>query len=129
MEIGRKKIVILPLENVTDTATGKEQPEDVTDFRIRKDVIDRLKALKSVSRVIITSEKDDKEFLPMMKAVEFFVFVYCNTAVMVTSSLDELAETLPHSLKRKELMLSVGDKAAAEYFNTDYITLEDFLNL
>ena len=129
MDLLRKKIVILSLGSIINTASGKEEQEDITDFRIRKEILDKLNTIKGLSRVVVIHGLNEKEFLPMLKALEFFIFVYCKTAVSCMASCDGLMDSLPHNLRRKDVILSVGSNEASELLNSDYVTKEDFLSL
>lgn len=127
MDITRKKLVIIPLESLTVTASGKPYPEDVSDFRIRLDVLDRLRKLRALSRIVITYGVDGRDFHAMLKAVEFFVFVYNKVAATCRKDCVGLMEDLPHSLRKKDFILSVGDHVAEEALGIDYMNLYDFL--
>ena len=123
MDIGRKKIVILPIDCLVVTASGKEEAEDVTDFRLRGDVLDRIAACRNLSRVIIIGVDD----LAKLKAIEIFVFIHCNAATLTVDEADEVMLLLPHNIRKRELMLSVGSKSVAKALDCDYISLEDFV--
>ena len=126
MDLPRKKIIIIPISDLTATVSGKDVAEDVTDYRIRKEMLDRLCSMGNISRVVVTHDYDEKRFLPMLKAVEILVFVYCKTACSCMASCDELMESLPHSLRRKEVIFSL-DQQVADMLKVDYLDVEDFL--
>lgn len=123
MDIGRKKIVILPIDCIVVTASGKEKAEDITDFRLRLDVLDRIAAYKNISRVIILGVDD----VAKLKAIEIFVFIHCFAATLTVDAADEVMPLIPHNIRKKELLLSVGSKSVAKALDCDYISLNDFV--
>ncbi len=163
MDINKKKVLFIDLDDtLIKTVSGDTFPRDVTDFQIRKEVVDKIRSLKDLQRVVIVSNQGgipeyqtEEDFKAKMKAVEFFVFVYCNVAVSSyycadtdksnprrkpnTGMFEEALLTMLPSLRKKELMLMVGDasgkpndfsnsdKKAAENFGIDYMDVEDFV--
>ena len=127
MDLVRKKIIIINLKDLIATASGKDTPEDVTDFRIRKEVLDRLVSLRNISRVIITHDLDEKAYMPQLKAVEFFVFVYCKTAALTLRDVSCMMDRLPHNQRKREHILSL-DPEAAELLEVESMTIEEFLS-
>lgn len=68
------------------TISGKTFPEDVTDFRIRKEVIDKItEKLPNLERIAIVSNQggideyvDEEEFNAKLKAIVEFVYLYAS---------------------------------------------------
>lgn len=163
MDINKKKILFIDLDGtLIRTASGKTFAEDVTDFRIRKDVLDKIRSMKNLLRVEIVTNQggipqylSEEDFMAKLKAVEFFIFCYCKVAVGThycislddkdpnrkpnTGMLDDTMETLPPNIRKKDLMLMVGDasgkegdfsdsdRRTAENFGIDYMDVEDFV--
>lgn len=116
------------------TASGKSEPEDLTDFRVRKDIVDRIKHSRLTRVVIIGRDSyglNKDEMNTVLKTVEFFVFAYNTIAVSSHHNknvFEEVEGTLPGNLKRRENMLMVdNDPTLAEELDIDYINLNDFL--
>lgn len=127
MEIQRKKILFVPLAGIIERGES--------GLHVRKDVMRRMRSLKNIVRVAVVTDGNDSGdfFKAFLKAVEFFVFCYCKTAVSThyktddTSVIDDVMKTLPHGLRKRELMVMVGDKESAERFGIDFIEMEDFV--
>ena len=74
------------------TASGKTFAEDATDFRIRKDVLDKIRELNQENDLefiaIVTNQGgipqyiSERDFLAKFNAIETFVDEYINTLVM-----------------------------------------------
>ena len=121
MDLNRKKVLFIPLE---DTLT---EGGDVTEFRVRREVLDRIRKT-NISRVaIIYDEQQDEDFNTKVKSVVFFVFAYCKVAVTshrrTESVVEDVMNILPHNLRRKDVLLSVGEKIEG----MDYIDLKTFI--
>ena len=163
MDVNKKKVLFIDLDDtLIKTVSGETFPKDVTDFQIRKEVVDKIRSMQGLQRVAIVSNQGgipefgtEEDFKAKMKAIEFFVFVYCGVAVSShycigmdktnprrkpnTGMLEEVVETLPRALRKKECMLMVGDatdkeknfsdsdKMAAENFDIDYLDINDFI--
>lgn len=120
MDLNRKKVLLIPLDNALTAGGG------LTDFHVRRAVLDRIRQLNISHVVIIVGESDDKDFNSKVKAIQFFVFAYCKIAVGTNKRsnglIGEVMEHLPHSMRKKECFVSVGEKITG----VDYISLEDF---
>jgi len=163
MDLNKKKVLFIDLDDtLIKTVSGDTFPRDVTDFQIRKEVVDKIRSMQGLQRVAIVSNQGgipefitEEDFKAKLKAIEFFIFVYCNVAVSShycadkdktnprrkpnTGMFDEVVETLPRALRKKECMLMVGDatdkeknfsdsdKMAAENFDIDYLDINDFI--
>ena len=130
MDINRKKVLFLPL----DVLTQSESPKDITEFRVRTDIVDRIKSSR-IARVAIVSRLDypfsKSDMKTLLKTMEFFVFSYCQVAVSshyVGNFFKEVLESLPNNLKHTEHMLVVDrDSMLADELDIDYMNLNDFL--
>lgn len=121
MNIDRKKVLLIPLEGVLTEGGG------VTEILLRRELLDRIRRMNISHVAIITGESDDKDYQVKVKTVEYFVFVYCKTAVSTHQVgerlFDEIAGRLPHNQRKKEVFLSVGCRIDG----VDGLSLEDFL--
>ena len=121
MDITRKKVLFISLDNVLADDKG------ITDFHVRRDILDRIRSLNISRVVIIYPHSEDKDFFAKVKAIEFFVFAYCKTAVSTICQKEDMVEditdTLSSGLKKKELFVSIG----CEVDGIDHIKMEDFL--
>lgn len=162
MDINKKKVLFIDLDDtLTHTCSGDTFPNDITDYRLDLDVINRIRSMRSLQRIAIVSNQGgipdivkEEDFKAKIKGVEFFLFVYCGVAVSShycadtdkknprrkpnTGMLEEVMSTLPYALRKKEVMLMVGDasgkpndfsdsdKMTAENFGIDYLDVEDF---
>lgn len=120
MDINRKKVILIP-ESVLTEIGG------LTDLKLRRDILNRIRNMNVQRVAIILSESEDEDYISRVKTMEFFVFSYCKTAVSShhrgDTLLDEITAMLPHSLRKRECMLSVGEKTPM----LDYISVEDFV--
>ena len=121
MDLNRKKVLFIPLEGTLTEGGG------VTEFRVRREVLDRIRKT-NISRVaIIYDEQKDSDFNTKVKSVEFFVFAYCKVAVTSHRRCDDIVDVvmniLPHNLRRKDVLLSVGEKIEG----MDYMDLKTFV--
>ena len=122
MDLSNKKIAVFRLVDIAGSGSG------VTDFHIREDLLRRICENRSITRIIIIHDNDEREYLAQTKAVEMFVFIYCKTAVFCKPRKEDFMNLLPQGIRRKENIVCIGDRQAAEETGADYITLEDFLS-
>ena len=87
MDLEKKKILFADLDGtLIVTASGKTFAEDATDFRIRKDVLDRIRALSPyISRLVIVTNQagipqyvSNEDFQAKLYAVVEFIRRYCD---------------------------------------------------
>ena len=162
MDLKKKKILFIDLDDtLIRTSSGETFAQDVTDFRLRKDVLDKIKSEAFMRVAIITNQGgipqyiSEEDFVAKIKTIEFFVFSYCKVAVSChfcasmdkedprrkpnTGMLQEVMSTLPNGLRKKEVMLMVGDASGngawcdsdlkrAENFGIDYMDINEFVN-
>ena len=151
MDINKKKVLLIDLDGtLIKPVEGKIFPKDITDFRIRKDVADRIRSLKNVVRVAIVSNQggipeyvDEADFIAKIKTIEFFLFAYCKVAVSShyctdkddshrrkpdIGMLEEVTETLPHNLRDKSKMLMIGDASGKEgdFFDSNLMAAKNY---
>ena len=86
MEWKNKKVVLLRLENVLASfPKGKCKPQDVTDIRLEANILDALKTMPSLCRLVILYDDfeplHEKERLALVKGIEFFLFCLLSVAV------------------------------------------------
>ena len=163
MDLNKKKVLFIDLDDtLIKTVSGESFPRDVTDFQIKKDVVDKIRSMKGLQYVAIVSNQGgipeyvtEADFKAKLKAVEFFLFVYCNVAILSyycadtdksnprrkpnVGMLEDVVSVLPHNLRRKDMMLMVGDasgkaddwsssdRETAENFDIDYLDVNDFV--
>lgn len=164
MDLSKKKILFIDLDDtLIETVSGDVFPRDITDFKFKLEVLDKIRTM-NLSRVCIVTNQGgipeyvaEEDFKAKLKAIEFFMFLYCGVPVSSvycasrdpendmrkpnTGMLKESVKGLPKSLRREEVMLMVGDasgkegdhsdsdKRAAENFHIDYLDVSDFVNL
>ena len=119
MDNNRKKVLLIPFDGILT----KEHT-----FDINKGICDKIRRMPNVQRVAIIADKSDDAFYnARKKSVEFFVFMYCNTAVSTHERGDGMVESimdmLPHNIRKKDYMLSVGEKIEG----IDYVEPNDFV--
>ena len=115
----KKKVIITDL----DTLIGKK--EDITEFSFDREVLDRIARQKGLMRLAVINDRKDN--FPQVKAVEFFIFTYCQIAVSTHTSkdvVDEVFSSVPHSMRKTDTMIKVGGEKIE---GMDYITREDFI--
>lgn len=99
----------------------------LTDFHVDRVLLDRIRSLNLSRVAIIAGESGDKDYNAKVKTVEFFVFCYCKTAVSTHARTETIVEDimakLTHSLRKKELIFSVGER----FGDIDFISKEDFI--
>lgn len=150
MDIKKKKVLFVDLDGtLITTSSGNTFAQDVTDFRVRKDVLDRIREL-NVSRVAIVTNQggipqhiSEDDFIAKLKTIEYFVFTYCKIAVSShycssldnedprrkpnTGMMEEVMDTLPRSLCNKEQMLMIGDASGnGAWSDSDLMTARNF---
>ena len=84
MNLNEKKILFADLDGtLITTASGKTFAEDWTDFRIRKEVLDKIKALGKLQFVYVVSNQggipeyiSEEEFLAKLNGILEFVSSY-----------------------------------------------------
>lgn len=121
MDLNRKKVLFIPIEGVL------VESGNVMDLNFRRDVLEKIRHL-NISRVaIMVDDSEEKDYFTKIKTVEYFVFVYCKTAVSIHKNnegvVGEVMGMLPHNIRKKETFLSVGCKLDG----IDSLSLEDFL--
>ena len=121
METAYKKIIIFSLGDLVENTT-----DDVTEFKFRKELLDRINQHKNILWVLITHDKDEREYMPQLKAVELFVFTYCKKAVCCHRTRNGVLDVLPHNLRKRDLMFTLDKEMATEH-GMDYIDINDFL--
>ena len=163
MDLNKKKVLFIDLDDtLIKTVSGESFPRDCTDFQIKKPVVDVIRSMKGLQRIAIVSNQggipefvSEEDFKAKLKAVEFFLFVYCGDVAVSSvycadidkenprrkpniGMFEEVLNTLPYHLRKKELMLMVGDasgkkddysdsdKMAAKNFGIDYMDVNDF---
>lgn len=84
----KKKILFADLDGtLIKTASGMAFPEDITDFRIRLDVLNKIKSL-GIRRLAIVSNQggipeyvNREDFLVKLECISDFITKYCNCLV------------------------------------------------
>ena len=161
MDLKKKKVLFIDLDDtLIKTSSGETFAQDITDFRVRKDVLDKIRELNICRVAIVTNQGgipdfvSEEDFRAKLKAIEFFVFAYCKIAVSShfcasvddndprrkpnTGMLEEVWQSIPSSLRKRDLMLMVGDASGgdawsdtdlrtAENFSIDYMDINDFV--
>lgn len=151
MDFREKKVLFLDVDGtLITTATGEVFAKDITDFRVRKKVLDIIKA-SNISRVALVMNQggipefvSEEDFIAKLKTLEFFVFTYCKKAVSShycasqdkddprrkpnTGMLEEAVATLPSKMRDKACMLMVGDASGKEgdWSDSDKMTAENY---
>lgn len=140
MEWKNKKVVLLRLENVLASfPKGKCKPQDVTDIRLEANILDALKTMPSLCRLVILYDDfeplHEKERLALVKGIEFFLF--CLLSVAVESKgpeqrhvrwFDGLMGTLPKGIGNNGNILYVGsadEEQTAKELGVDFVTAEN----
>lgn len=146
-----KKILFIDLDDtLIKTVSGKTFPEDVTDFRIRKDVLDKIRTMNSFRYIFIVTNQggigefvDRYDFETKLESVKKFVSGYCRvtTLALYCSSLDKndpMRKPNTGMLERvwsylglrfdKSEALMVGDASGkpGDYSDSDKKTAENF---
>lgn len=84
MELTGKRILFADLDGtLIQTASGKTFAEDVTDFRIRKDVLDKIKCMDELSFLVIVTNQggipqyvSKKDFEAKLWGISQFIQAY-----------------------------------------------------
>lgn len=131
------------------TASGKTFAEDLTDFRIRKDVLDKINEIPRLFAIIIVTNQggipqyiSKEEFELKLKTIQFFIKEYTNKNVVTRycASLDKndprrkpnigmLEETVGKFCDwMKGAILMIGDASGkpGQFSDSDKKTAENF---
>lgn len=87
MNLSEKRIAFFDLDGtLIETVSGKTFAEDVTDFRIKKNVLDKIKEMKSLRIVCIVTNQggipeytSKKDFEAKLKGIQEFIQAYLNS--------------------------------------------------
>lgn len=132
-----KKYIFIDLDGtLINTVSGKTFAEDVTDFRIRKNVLDKLKEMKPEFIFIVTNQggipkyTTEGDFRAKLSAIAKFTGLYTRvpTQAMYCASMDKdnpyrkpntgMLETLLKTYVKKvpdfKEMLMIGDASGKE---------------
>lgn len=99
MDISKKRILFCDLDGtLIKTISGKPFAEDVTDFRLRKDVLDKIRSVASIAHIAIVTNQggipkfvSKRDFEAKLKAVGMFLTMYtgCPVRAAYCDSLDK----------------------------------------
>lgn len=86
MELEHKKILFADLDDtLIKTVSGKTFPEDVTDFRIRKDVLDKIKCMDGLCFLVVVTNQGGipehvlkHDFEAKLFGISHFIQAYLN---------------------------------------------------
>lgn len=86
MDLNEKKILFTDLDGtLITTASGKTFAEDCTDFRIRKDVLDKIKCMDGLRFLVIVTNQggipqyiSKKDFEAKLYGISHFIQAYLN---------------------------------------------------
>lgn len=86
MNLNEKKILFADLDGtLITTASGKTFAEDCTDFRVRKDVLDKIKCMEGLSFLVIVTNQggipqyiSQKDFEAKLWGIAKFIQAYLN---------------------------------------------------
>ncbi len=86
MNLKEKKILFADLDGtLITTASGKTFAEDCTDFRIRKDVLDKIKTMEGLRFLVVVTNQGDipqyvskKDFEAKLYGIAHFIQAYLN---------------------------------------------------
>lgn len=98
MELNSKKILFADLDGtLIRTASGKTFAEDVTDFRIRKDVLDKIKGMNGLRFLVIVTNQGGipqyvtkKDFEAKLFGIAKFIQAYLNKRSAIISDDDDV---------------------------------------
>lgn len=98
MELTGKRILFADLDGtLIQTASGKTFAEDVTDFRIRKDVLDKIKCMKELRYLVIVTNQggipqfvSQKDFEAKLWGIAKFIQAYLNKRSAFVSDDDDV---------------------------------------
>lgn len=135
-----KRVLFLDVKDMVTIPSGKDMPEDITDFRLRKDRLDLLRDSGAYRVNIMEYAPVTESYLDidMLKArlyiIGNFVMQYTSASVVCKLSetdLDEaflrLADTVNENdyLKDKEDWAIIGNKELADRMETENIGWEE----
>lgn len=153
MDLNTKKILFADLDGtLIKTASGKTFAEDCTDFRIRMDVLDKIKGIKSLEAIIIVSNQggipdfvDESDFRVKIYTINTFIQRYCHKLTTYeyctskdsvdlrkpnTGMLDEALKHRPFEgfFFAKSEMLLIGDASGkpGQFSDSDKKCAENF---
>ena len=98
MELTGKRILFADLDGtLIKTVSGETFPEDVTDFRIRKEVLDKISCMESLDYVVIVTNQggipqhvSKKEFEAKLYGIAHFIQAYLNKSSAYRRSDDDV---------------------------------------
>ena len=147
----RYKILFADLDDtLIKTASGKTFAEDPTDFRIRKDVLDKIKEYDFKCICIVTNQGGIPEYISMydfetkLKAIKTFISGYCQKSCYAkwcastdkdnprrkpnTGMLDEYWKIFKEYGITKDECLMIGDASGkpGDFSDSDKKTAENF---
>lgn len=81
MDISKKKVLFTDLDGtLIRTVSGKTFPEDITDFRLRKDVVDAINRLPNINLIAVVTNQggipqyvSQTDFEAKINAICFFL--------------------------------------------------------
>lgn len=86
MDLNKKTIVFIDLDGtLIETVSGKTFPEDCTDFRIRKDVVDRLRKMENLCYIVIVTNQGG---VPKYTSMEDFYAKANGICAFLTAALN-----------------------------------------
>lgn len=151
MDISKKRILFCDLDGtLIKTISGKTFAEDVTDFRLRKDVLDKIKSVAAFAHVAIVTNQggipkfvSSSDFEAKLKAIGMFVKLYtgCPVRAAYCDSMDKdnpsrkpnpgMLESLYNEVYPsydKSQMLMIGDASGkpGQFSDSDKRCAENF---
>lgn len=152
MDIHNKKLLFADLDGtLIKTASGKTFPEDITDFRIRLDVLNKIKQLPNIKYVGIVTNQGGipqyvkrSEFEAKLETIGFFLEKYVNRITLTrycgsvnqwdpdrkpnTGMLESASYVVRNDIKDKSEMLMIGDASGkpGNFSGSDKKTAENF---
>jgi len=107
MNLNAKRIAFFDLDGtLIETVSGKTFAEDCTDFRLKKDVLDKIRGIKSIEAIAIVSNQGGipkhcsmSDFLVKIEAISHFIQRYCHKVVTFEfcTSEDSLSKRKPNT--------------------------------
>lgn len=151
MDISKKKVLFTDLDGtLIRTVSGKTFPEDITDFRLRKDVVDAINRLPNINLIAVVTNQggipqyvSQTDFEAKINAICFFlqgithrftVYEYCASMDKEdqmrkpnTGMLAEIDKTFCIGVDYSE-MLMIGDASGkpGDFSDSDRKTAENF---
>lgn len=153
MDLQKKMVLFADLDDtLIQTASGDTFARDCTDFRIKKDVIDKIKCLKNIQCIVIVTNQggipqyvSEQDFYPKLLAVREFIRCYIHKPVFyeVCTANDPKSFRKPNTgmlekfLENRQLtglkfdkseMLMIGDASGKEgdFSDSDKKCAENF---